>query len=330
MRAERPPRRRSPLLGGGALLVAVMLAVAATSPLLAPYPPDEYVDSPAARYRPPGTSLYELRLADGKVLLADAVEIESSRVRLLRLARWQELPRSAVRNLVDGEIADRRTFILGSDQLGRDLLSRVLHGARVSLPLALLAGGLAVLLGLGVGGIAGLAGGWLDGLLMRTADGMLCMPRLFLLLALAGLMELDTVLLIVALGATSWMEASRLVRGEVRGFKRRGFVAAARASGATPGRLLLRHLLPAALTPVSVDAALRVGELILIEAALSFLGLGVQPPRASWGSLIAEGSLKPGTAWWMAAFPGAALVLTVVGLNLLGDGLRDRLDPRRR
>ncbi len=146
---------------------------------------------------------------------------------------------------------------------------------------------------------------------------------------MAGLFQLSTGWLIVILGATSWMGASRLVRAEVRAARRRGFVAAARSAGAPPSRVLLRHLLPAALTPVTVDTALRVGDLILIEAALSYLGLGVQPPLPSWGNLVADGSDALLSAWWVTAFPGAALALTVIGLNLLGDGLRDRLDPRR-
>ena len=326
--AGRPARRRAPLLGWGAAVVIPVTLAALAAPLLAPYDPREQLDAAAARHRPPGTRLFELRLVDGDPLLADEVEVGADTVRLLRLGGWQELPRARVANLEDGKIRNRRFFALGSDQLGRDLLSRVLHGARVSLAVGLLAGALALAIGLAVGGAAGLAGGWLDAVLMRTADGLLSFPTLFLLIALAGLFTLDTAWLVLILGATSWMGASRLVRAEVRAARSRGFVSAARSMGASPARVLVRHLLPAALTPVAVDGALRVGDLILIEAALSYLGLGVQPPLASWGSLVRDGTEALASAWWMAAFPGAALALTVIGLNLIGDGLRDRLDPR--
>ncbi len=323
------PPPRTPLVGWGAGVVLAIAAVALAAPLLAPHDPIEQIDSAVARHRPPGTRLIELRLDDGERLLADEVEVTRAKVRLRQRDAWRELPAARVANLENGHVLDRRLFLLGSDRLGRDLLSRVLYGARVSLLVGLLAGGTALALGLAIGGIAGLAGGWLDALLMRAADAMLSLPRLFLLLAVAGLFQLSTAWLIVILGATSWMGASRLVRAEVRAVRRRGFVAAARSAGATPSRVLLRHLLPAALTPVSVDTALRVGDLILIEAALSYLGLGVQPPMPSWGNLVADGSQDLLSAWWVTAFPGAALALTVIGLNLLGDGLRDRLDPRR-
>ena len=322
-------RGRGPLLVWGATLVSVMALLALAAPLLAPHDPIEQVDPAAARHRPPGTRLFAVGLDDGSWMLADEVRVEESRVRLRIHDRWRELPSDRVTNLDGGRILDRRRFPLGSDRLGRDLLSRILYGARVSLLVGLLAGAIALALGLAIGGIAGLAGGWLDAVLMRAADALLCFPRLFLLLAVAGLFELSTAWLILILGTTSWMGASRLVRAEVRAARRRGFVAAARSTGTPPLRVLVRHLLPAALTPVTVDTALRVGDLILIEAALSYLGLGVQPPLPSWGNLVADGSDVLMSAWWVTAFPGAALAVTVVGLNLLGDGLRDRLDPRR-
>ena len=328
-RVRQAARGRTPLLAWGAVLVAAVALAAVAAPLLAPHDPIEQVDPASARHRPPGTRLIEVRLDDGSRLLADEVEVGDETVRMRRRDDWLEVERDRVANLEAGRLLHRRLFPLGSDRLGRDLLSRILHGARVSLLVGLLAGTMALALGLAVGGAAGFAGGWLDAVLMRAADALLSFPRLFLLLGVAGLFDLDTGWLILILGATSWMGAARLVRAEVRTARRRAYVTAARSSGAPPLRVLLRHLLPAALTPVIIDTTLRVGDLIMIEAALSYLGLGVQPPLPSWGNLVADGRDVLVSAWWVTAFPGAALALTVIGLNLLGDGLRDRLDPRR-
>ena len=322
------PKGRDPLLAWGGGLVGLVALAALAAPLLAPHDPIEQLDPAAARHRPPGTRLTALRLDDGSWLLADEVEVGANSVRLRRRDDWRELPRQRVTNLRDDRVTDHHRFPLGSDRLGRDMLSRILYGGRVSLLVGLAAGTIALALGLTVGGLAGLTGGWPDAVLMRLADALLAFPRLFLLLGVAGLFDLSTTWLVLILGATSWMGAARLVRAEVRAARQRGFVTAARSSGASPRRVLLRHLLPAALTPVIVDTALRVGDLILIEAALSYLGLGVQPPLPSWGNLVADGRDALLSAWWVTAFPGAALALTVVGLNLLGDGLRDRLDPR--
>lgn len=320
--------RRTPLIRWGAGLVGLAAVAAVAAPLLAPHDPIALVDPAASYHRPPGTRLLAVRLDDGEVLLADAVEVGPERLRLRRRDAWREVDRQRVVNLAGERIADHRLFPLGSDRLGRDLLSRILYGARVSLLIGLLAGATALALGLAVGGLAGLAGGWVDAILMRLADALLCFPRLFLLLGVAALFDLSTVSLTLILGATSWMGAARLVRAEVMAARQRGWVAAARATGTPPLRLLRRHLLPAALTPVIVDTSLAVGDLILLEAALSYLGLGVQPPQPSWGNLVADGKDALLSAWWVTAFPGAALALTVIGLNLLGDGLRDRRDPR--
>ncbi len=324
----RASARRAPLIRWGAGLLALMGLATLAAPLLAPHDPTAMVDPAAARHRPPGTRLLAVRLDDGEWRLADEVEVGPERVRLRRRGEWLELPRQRVANLEGGRIRDHWRFPLGTDRLGRDLLSRILYGGRVSLLIGLFAGATALGLGLAVGGAAGLSRGWLDAVLMRSADALLCFPRLFLLLGVAGLFDLSTVTLTLILGATSWMGAARLVRAEVRVARQRGFVAAARATGTPPLRVLLRHLLPAALTPVIVDTALGIGDLILIEAALSYLGFGVQPPLPSWGNLVADGGGALLSPWWVTTFPGAALALTVIGLNLLGDGLRDRRDPR--
>ncbi|HEX5758491.1 MAG TPA: ABC transporter permease, partial [Thermoanaerobaculia bacterium] len=260
--------------------------------------------------------------------LADRVERTSGGLRVERLGRVERLPAASVRNLADGGVADRRVFVLGSDRFGRDVLSRLLHGARVSLGIGLLAVLVAITLGVAVGAAAATGGPWVDAVLMRAVDALLAFPWLFLLLALSALFRPGALLLVLLLGATAWMEVSRLVRAEVLGLRGRDYVLAARGIGQRPPVILLRHLLPGALPPVLVRGALLAGQVILVESALSFLGLGIQPPTASWGNMVAEGRDVLTAAWWLAAFPGAAIALTVIALNLLGDRLRDLLDPR--
>ena len=217
---------------------------------------------------------------------------------------------------------------LGTDTLGRDVLSRIIFGSRVSLKVGFVAVGLATLIGLFIGALAGYYGGWVDSALMRLVDLMLCFPAFFLILAVIAVLEPSIWNIMVVIGLTSWMGVARLVRAEFLSLREREFVTAARALGAGDTRLILRHMLPNALAPVMVSATLGVAGAILTESALSFLGLGVQPPTPSWGNILTAGKDNIEIAWWLSVFPGLAILVTVMSYNLLGEGIREAIDPR--
>jgi peptide/nickel transport system permease protein len=220
---------------------------------------------------------------------------------------------------------------MGTDKFGRDILSRTLYGARISLSIGFIAVAISITLGTLVGALSGYFGGWVDGVLMRFTDMMLSFPRLVLLIVIIAMFENYSIwLVVVVLGLTGWMGTSRIVRGEVLSLREREFVQAARALGMNDLRIISRHVIPNTMAPVIVSATLGIGLTILTEASLSFLGLGVQPPTPSWGNMVSDGRDALTQAWWIATFPGLAIVLTVVAFNLLGDGLRDALDPRLR
>ncbi len=217
----------------------------------------------------------------------------------------------------------------GTDQLSRDVLSRVVTGARISLSVALLAVTLSMTLGASVGVVAGYWGGSVDAVLMRLVDGALAIPRLFVLLLLLAVWERVPLLaLVLLIGATGWFATSRLVRGEVLRLREESYVRAAEALGARRRRIIFRHLLPKALGPLLVAATLGVGDVILLEAGLSFLGLGIQPPTPSWGGIILDSREVMVSAPWTGIFPGLAIIITVLAANLFGDALRDAVDPR--
>ena len=221
-----------------------------------------------------------------------------------------------------------QAHVLGTDHLGRDILARIIYGSRVALVVGLSAVLISGVLGMAIGLVSGYFGGKVDDFFMRLADIQLAFPFILLAIAVIGVLGPSLRNIIVVIGVSSWVVYARVVRGEVLSIREREFVQAAIALGSRDGRVVLRHVLPNAFTPWLVVATLDMARVIVIETALSFLGLGVQPPTPTWGGMLADGRVYLSTAWWLATFPGLAILVTVLGINLLGDGLRDTLDPR--
>ncbi len=220
--------------------------------------------------------------------------------------------------------------LLGTDNLGRDVLTRMLHGTRISLTVGFVAVGVAATIGIFIGAIAGYFGGLVDSVLMRFVDMMMCFPTFFLILTVVALLQPNIYNIIVVIGLTGWTGTARFVRAEFLSLRERDFVLAARAGGLGNRRIIFRHILPNALAPVAVSAVLGIAGAILTEASLSFLGFGVQPPAPTWGNILADGKTYILDAWWLIVFPGMAIFVTTLSFYLVGEGLREALDPRLR
>ncbi len=223
-----------------------------------------------------------------------------------------------------------RSHWLGTDQLGRDVLSRVLYGSRVSLAVGFISVGIAAVIGIVLGSVAGYHGGLADAVIMRFVDLMLVFPRFFLLLAVLAFLQPSIWTIMGVIGLTGWMGVARLVRAEFLTLKEREFVIWSESVGASGWRVIFRHILPNAMAPVLVAMTLGIPAAILTESGLSFLGLGVQPPYATWGNILNDGKDSIEIAWWMTVYPGMAILVTVLSYNLFGEGIRDALDPRLR
>ncbi|MBI4278900.1 MAG: ABC transporter permease [Armatimonadetes bacterium] len=234
-------------------------------------------------------------------------------------------------NAIDYEsrfVPPGRKHLFGTDNIGRDYFSRCLYGGRISLGVGFVAMAISVSLGTTIGSAAGYFGGRIDSVLMRTVDFILSLPLFFIILIAQVLLRPHIVNVMIVIGLTSWMGVSRIVRGEVMAQRVKEYVTASRTIGCSSARIIFRHILPNVAGPIIVVATLNVAQAILVESALSFLGMGVQPPQASWGSMLSGAQMRMFIAPWVAIFPGLLLALTVVSFNFVGDGLRDALDPR--
>jgi len=343
-------------------IIFILYSVAFLAPYIAPFSPYDQQDFLVTAYQPPLSRIDALVLKQPKTLEipmqkgeGNAIFMANTLIGDFRKLKTRNEPHAIrfvnsvheegqnavyqqgmrtktipLEELAGPEYKVKRTFLLGTDQYGRDILSRVIYGSRISLSIGFLVVLISVTLGTVVGVSSGYFGGWADAVMMRIVDVLIAFPALFLILIIIATFGNSIYLIVITLSFTGWMGVARIVRSQVLSLKEQEFILAARSLGLSDMRIIFRHLAPNTLTPVIIAATLRIGSIILTEAGLSFLGLGVQPPVPSWGNIINEGRDSLLNHWWISTFPGIAILTTVVCFNLLGDGVRDALDPRMR
>jgi peptide/nickel transport system permease protein len=298
----------------GVATFVVLVVVCTVAPWVYHY--EDVVDPARASLLPPGIRVQVIQLKDGATIVAPDAEVLPDRITVRGPARTLEIDDE------DVDSTHTRRFWLGTDRYGRDLLGQLFVGGRISIAVAVLALLVALAVGLVVGLAAATAGGAIDALLMRIVDGLLAFPVVFLLILASSLFRPGPVLLIFLLGLTSWMSLARLIRGQVLSLRSRKFVMAARACGTPSHRIWLLHLIPNMVGPLSQDLALRSAGLVIAEATLSYLGLGISPSIPSWGNLISQGHQSLPDGWWLATFPGFTIAILVFALAVIGDGLQ--------
>lgn len=306
----------------------LILGLVLVAPWPTPYDPNEQLDAVGGRLLPPLTFRVAVELDHGVWQLAERVERTREGLWVHRRGASELVRVEEVKNLTADGVDTSRFFLMGSDKFGRDVFSRWIRGARLSVTIGFLSVALAMSIGVFVGAAAAVGGPLVDGFLMRLVDGLLTFPWFFLIITLGALFSAGTGALVVLIGGTTWMGIARLTRAEILSLEKKEFILAARGLGAGAMHLFRHHFLPNILPTLLVAATLRVGNVILFEASLSFLGFGIQPPDPSWGTMIAEGRNELFSAWWVVVFPALSLTLTVLAINLLSDRLRDILDPR--
>ncbi len=348
------------------VIVFLLYSTAFMAPFLSPFNPFEQQDFLVTAYKPPLSRIDALILKDtkgvtiplrkgstledrltntlitdfktlknrnepNKLIFVDSYRRVGDRIIYFQGPREKAIPLDRlVSTETHRDVVVTRTFILGTDQYGRDIMSRVIYGSKISLSIGFLVVLISVTLGTVIGVSSGYFGGMTDNILMRIVDVLIAFPALFLILIIIATFGNSIFLIVITLSFTGWMGVSRIVRSQVLSLKEQEFILAAKSLGLSHLRIIFRHLIPNTLTPVIVAATLRIGSIILTEAGLSFLGLGVQPPTPSWGNIINEGRDSLLNHWWISTFPGIAILSTVVCFNLIGDGVRDALDPRMR